>query len=107
MIVAELTEKVEITEILSDEQKDQWLNLLPHMNAAQLRGLAQLLLWAEDQDHDLAYEGDEVVYRVTAMFTSMNKTAVIRAKKEYFRDMETEQRSQDEEDTIELLRQLK
>ena len=107
MVLAELVEKVELTEILSDEQKDQWLNLLPHMNVEQLRGLAQLLLWAEDQDHDLAYEGEEVVYRVTAMFTSMNKQAVIRAKKEYYRDMEMQQRSEDEAATVELLKQMK
>ena len=106
MTVGDLIQIIQESKVLSGEQKEKCLKLIPNLDKEQLKKLASMVLWLEEQSQSLDLEEEVLNSKVKELFTGMNKHAKKAGKKIHFTRMEADLRKQELGDAELLIQNL-
>lgn len=106
MTVGELVQTIQQNKVLSAEQKEKCLNLVPNLDKEHLKELASMMLWLENQNENLDAEEEALNSKVKELFAGMNKYAKKSAKKIHFTSLETKLRKQELGEADSLIQKL-
>jgi hypothetical protein len=106
MLLKELVEKIQSLDGFSEKDKKACLNLITHLNKAQLQELASLVFWYEEQEKNLHRQEKGILNKVKMLFTKMNRYAAKMGGKLYFKQMEEQETKKNLRDLDALLNQL-
>jgi len=107
MTLQELIELVKKSAFINKKQKDQLLKAVMYMKPKELSDLANMLLWAEQQNTNLAVEGEFIEMGMTELFNQFNEQALEETTKEIMKIEEDEEAAKEDSQTKDLLKKLK
>ena len=106
MTLQELIELIKAAGYIEEKQKKQLLTAVLHMESEDLSQLAKMMLWAEEQNKNLAIEGEFMQMGITEIMNQFNEQDIKDTEKEIMQISKEEDERESGESAKKLLSKL-